>query len=101
MGAVEAVDAFVHDGAHGGNRLRAVAAGFAPVHIHSAPPKLAIGHGAARVDAMRVKDHAQARIKVILLPVQTQAAGVAGNLDVGLRRWLEPSRAAKFDVPED
>ena len=53
------------------------------------------------VGAMRVKDYAQAEIKVILLPVQKQEARVGCNLEVRLRRWLEASCAAKLNIPKE
>ncbi|WP_340692686.1 hypothetical protein [Hyphomonas sp.] len=100
MGAVEAVDEFMHDAAHGGDGFRAVAADFGPIHVHLAPPELAISQFAAMVDALRVKDHTQAQVEVILLPVQKQEARVGCNLRVRLRRWLEASYAAKFNIPQ-
>ena len=101
MGAVETVDEFVHDAAHGGDGFSAVAANFGPIHIHMAPSELAIGQFAAMVDALRVKDHTQAQVEVILFSVQKQEACMGCNLEVRLRRWLEASRAAKFDVAEE
>ena len=101
MVIVEAVDEFVHDAAHGGHGYRSVAADFAPIHVHSAPPELAIIQFMAMVNAVRVKDHAQAQVEVILFSVQKQEACMGCNLEVRLRRWLEASRAAKFDVTEE
>jgi hypothetical protein len=101
MGIVEAVDEFVHDAAHGGHGYRAVAADFAPIHVHSAPPELVIIQFTAMVNAERVKGHAQARGKMILLPVQKHQAGMGCNLEVSLRRCLEASCAAKLNVAEE
>ena len=101
MGAVETVDEFVHDTAHGGDGFSAFAADFVPIHVHPAPPELPIGQFAALVNAMRVKDHTQAEIKVILLPVQKQEARVGCNLEVRLLRWLEASCAAKLNISQE
>lgn len=101
MGAVETMDEFVHDTAHGGDGFSAISADFGPIHVHPAPPELPIGQFSAMVGAMRVKDYAQAEIKVILLPVQKQEARVGCNLEVRLRRWLEASCAAKLNIPKE
>ena len=65
-----------------------------------APPELPISQFAAMVDALWVKDDAQAQVEVILLPVQKQEARVGCNLEVRLRRWLEASCAAEFNIPQ-
>lgn len=92
---------FVHDAAHGGDEISAVAADFGPIHVHPAAPELAIGQFAAMVDAMQVKDHAQAQVEVILVSVQKQEACMGSNLEVRFRRWLEACRATKFNVTQE